>query len=195
MRNHLRHIITERFSDYSKHSQNWIDLKQQELEKDQELKKELFDLIDKSYSYIGGHVNIKDPADIPADYTIWVSRDVDGDDEPDVVKFAKYTPFGIKWAGSATDGTREAKTELVQKTVNLLFQKGNYAEVSGAIAHILLKKFGVPEVNDPELVRDILGKEVEWVGKHPEGLYPEYSGWYYRKFGDGHKHMKILVGN
>lgn len=190
---HLRHILTEKFSDHIK-SNDWANLKQDEIETDDDLKKELFSLIDKTYAYIGGHVNIKDPSDIPADYNLWIAKDVDSDGEPDVVKFAKYTPFGIKWTGSASDGSREAKNELIQKSVNLFFQKGNFAEVSGAIAHILLKKFGVPAIESKEEVEKIINKKIEWVGKHPDGLYPEYSGWYYRKFNDGEKHIKIIVG-
>ena len=53
---------------------------------------------------------------------------------------------------------------------------------------------GVPYVADEESARRLLpGKDIEWVGKHPDGKYPGYDGWYYRMLG-GKKHMKIMLG-
>jgi hypothetical protein len=44
----------------------------------------------------------------------------------------------------------------------------------------------------------MLGKQVEWIGRHPEDHYaerygPEYEGFYTRNIG-GDPHMKILLG-
>ena len=44
----------------------------------------------------------------------------------------------------------------------------------------------------------MLGKTVEWIGRHENEKYaqrygPAYEGWYRRKIGS-HSHMKILLG-
>ena len=49
-----------------------------------------------------------------------------------------------------------------------------------------------------EEVEALLGKTVEWVGRHPEEKYaerygPEHEGWYTRVIG-GKPHLKILLG-
>ena len=51
----------------------------------------------------------------------------------------------------------------------------------------------VKHVDDEEKVRKVLGKEIEWLGAHPEGKYPDYSGWYVRDI-SGHKELKIMLG-
>lgn len=61
--------------------------------------------------------------------------------------------------------------------------QGNYAEMSGAIAHIMISRHNVPFVDNQEDVEKILGKKVEWIGAHPEGKYPKHPGWYKRKIG------------
>ena len=77
--------------------------------------------------------------------------------------------------------------------VKKLNTPGNYAEVSDAIMHILLTRYGVPSIDDQETVEKILGKKVEWIGANSEGKYPEHNGFYARDIG-GKKHIKILLG-
>jgi len=154
---------------------------------------ELFDLLDKSYSYIGGHVDFRKPSDIPANHTIWYAVDVDGDKAPDAVKFGKKTPYGLKWTGGATDGSPEAKQKYIQNTVDALKTPGNYCEMSDAIMHIMITRYQVPCVDDEAEVRKIIGKPLRWIGAHPQGKYPGYNGFYERELG-GEKHVKILLG-
>lgn len=77
--------------------------------------------------------------------------------------------------------------------VDRLNTPGNYAEVSGAIMHILISKFGVESIDSQEDVEKVLGKAVSWVGENPNGKYPGYTGFYNRVIG-GTEHMKILLG-
>jgi DNA polymerase III epsilon subunit-like protein len=54
--------------------------------------------------------------------------------------------------------------------------------------------YHAPFVDNKEDVEKTLNKKVRWLGKHPEGKYPGYDGWYSRDIG-GHREMKILLGN
>jgi hypothetical protein len=74
-----------------------------------------------------------------------------------------------------------------------LNKPGNIAEVSDALAHVLITRFNIPFVNDEEKVKNILKKDIEWVGENPNGKYPGFDGWYKRKIGNKEK-MKIMVG-
>ena len=79
-----------------------------------------------------------------------------------------------------------------------MLKNGSIAEMSGKIAHIMITRHGVPAVTSKEEVESMLGKPVEWIGRHPEDKYAsrygeEYEGWYSRSIGGG-SHMKILLG-
>jgi hypothetical protein len=187
-----------KFSDIKPNKGEWVNIPITMFGKEQEINKELFDLIDKTYQYIGGHVNYKSPEDLPAgkdgnDVIIWYGIDVDDDPEPDAIKATKETPYGSKGVLSATDGSVEAKTRLVLRTMEKLNTPGNYAEMSGKAAHVMITRHDVPVVTSQADVEKVLGKKVKWIGPHPEGKYPEHPGWYIRSLG-GEEHMKILLG-
>jgi len=173
---------------------NWTKLPIKQLGKNNDLTQDVFDMIDKSYGPIGGYPDFKKPSDLPSDSTDWIGVDTDKEPDFDAVRFSKPGPGGQKMTGSATDGSDAAKKMMVNKTAKMLDTKGNYAEMSGAIAHIMITRKGVPYVADEESARRLLpGKDIEWVGKHPEGKYPGYEGWYYRILG-GKKRIKIILG-
>ena len=162
---------------------------------DIDVTQDIFDLIQKTYAPIGGHIDFNAVSDIPSDFTQWLVVDVDKDPEIDAVKFAKGGPGGMKFTGSATDGSAAAKKMMLNKTNKILRTKGNYAEVSDAIAHVLIKKYKIPYVADEQKVRQLLpGKQLTWVGANPNGKYPDYVGWYERNLG-GSNHLKIMVGS
>lgn len=153
-------------------------------------RKELFDIIQKSYANIGGHHDFKSPNDINMqDANFWEYVDVDGNKKPDAVSAAKITQFGKKTVVGATDGSSDGKRALVKHKIVSLHQPGYYAEVSERLADILLDA-NVPVVNDESEVRKVLNKDIEWIGeiKGKKG-----DGWYYRNLG-GSKHAKIMVG-
>jgi hypothetical protein len=165
------------------------------LGKNNNITKEIFDLIDKTYASIGGHVDFSKPSDLPSDYTFWVGADTDNDPDVDVVRFGKQGPGGLKLAGSGTDGSDAAKQMMINKTAKMLNTKGNYGEMSGGIAHMMIKYKKVPFVSNPEDIKKLLpGKDVTYIGEHPNGKYPGYDGWYERTLG-GKKHMKIILGS
>ena len=72
---------------------------------------------------------------------------------------------------------------------------GNYAEASDALAHVLITRKQVPFVGDEESIQKLLpGKSFTFLGKHPNGKYPGYDGWYERDIA-GKKLLKIILGN
>tara|TARA_R100000008_G_C3548761_1_gene149110 strand:+ start:79 stop:717 length:639 start_codon:yes stop_codon:yes gene_type:complete len=151
---------------------------------------EFYDLIDTAYANIGGHLNLQNVEDLPDKYTNWSAIDLDDDPEPDALRFAK----GKKMAGTGHDGTRKAIDAYLEKTSSLLKEEGYYGEMSKAIAHIMITRHSVPYVPSHEDVEKVLGKQVDWIGPHPEGKYPGYDGWYSRGIG-GSQEMKIMLGN
>ena len=60
---------------------------------------------------------------------------------------------------------------------------------------MMIKYKKVPFVSNPEDIKKLLpGKDINYIGEHPNGKYPGYDGWYERKLG-GKKHMKIILGS
>jgi len=171
----------------------WVKVK--DLKKDPELAKELFDLIQNAYKKIGGNLNIRSPYDLmKGDISLIQAIDIDSDPDADAVRLSKKSASGTKFVGSGHDDSDVAKGELTQKIASNLKKRGFYAELSGALAHIMLTRYGIHSVDDEKTVRKVLkGKEIEWVGPHPEGKYPQSAGWYYRIIG-GERHLKIMLG-
>ncbi len=171
----------------------WVDLPS--LKNDPKTAKELFKLVQNAYRKIGGHLKVKSPMDLMGGkITVIGAIDLDSDTEPDAVKLAKRKVGGTKSVGMGHDGSPAAKKAVVAKTAQDLKTKGFFAEMSDAIAHIMLTKHHVKSVNDEKKVRKILkGKDIEWVGAHPDGKYPRNPGWYYRVIG-GSRHLKIMLG-
>jgi len=157
-----------------------------------ELSSEFFDLISTAYAEIGGHANIKSPSDVFADseLTFWEGIDIHGTNDFDIVIFGKNTKYGIKYAGIGHDGTFDAKKAYLDMRGKSLKEIGHYIEVSGKLADILIKKYGVPVVNDQAEVEKVLGKKIDWLGEKPGSAG---DGWYTRMLA-GSPHDKILIG-
>jgi hypothetical protein len=173
----------------------WAEVPLNVLGKDNDVTQNIYDLITKTYAPIGGYVDFSKPGDLPSDFTDWIINDIDKDPEVDAVRFAKKGPGGTKFAGSATDGSAAAKKIMLNKTAKMLNQKGNYGEVSDAIAHVLLTRYDIPVVTDEEQVKKLLpGKKIKWIGENPNGKYPGVDGWYERVLTGAGKHLKIMVG-
>ncbi len=189
-------IKEKKFSDFDKGKGEWSDIPASELRdfENIDLSHELYDLIATAYSAIGGHFDFKSPEDLPADHDIWTAVNIDDDPEPDALRIAKTRPSGKKLTASGHDGTKAAKDAYISKTAEMLGSSGYYAEMSKGIAHIMIKYHSVPFVDNKEDVEKVLGKEIEWIGEHPEGLYPGYNGWYVRLIGGMHRDMKIMLG-
>ncbi len=158
-----------------------------------EMLDQLFSLVETAYKPIGGHVKLPNAKSLlRGDFVIY-ANDFDDDPAPDVMSIKKKTPFGEKSVGLGQDGSPEAKKKVVDKTVEFSKTPGYYAELSGAIANIVLKKGG-PVVDDEATVRRVLkGKDLTWVGENPSGKFPGIDGWYARNIG-GKDMIKIMVG-
>jgi hypothetical protein len=198
MKSFQQYLREFRFADLHPRPGEWKHIPVNQLRRSQKeppinIDTELFDLLAASYSYVGGHIDFKKPSDIPANHTIWYAVDVDGDKTPDATLIGKASSYGTKWTGLATNGTPAAKSAYLSMFIQELRTQGNYCEVSGAIAHVLLTRYNLPYVANQAEVEQVLGKKVKWLGEHPEKKYIGYHGFYERDLG-GSVHMKILMG-
>ena len=186
----------------------------------EDLRKEVFKLIDKSYEYIGGNADIRAVADLanPSknDYVLFKAWDIDNDPEPDVLRGMKPKAGKTKLTLSATDGEDASVAYGIDDSEKRLRDGQHYAEMSGRAATVQMKR-GVPAVRNEKTARSLLpGKDIEWFGEHPYfsgdprfqddssrieadkskqyGLNGEYDGWYVRVLG-GTPHAKMIFGN
>ena len=156
---------------------------------------DIFDMIDKTYKNIGGYPDFKKSTDLPDNHTDWYAADVDKDPDADITTFGKMKAGNFKLTGAASDGSEPAKAFLINKLGKLMNTSGNYAEASDALAHVLITRKQVPFVGDEESIQKLLpGKSFTFLGKHPNGKYPGYDGWYERDIA-GKKLLKIILGN
>ena len=155
----------------------------------------IFGMIDKTQKNIGGYPDFKKPTDLPDNHTDWYAADVDKDPDPDITTFGKAKAGNFKLTGAASDGSDPAKAFLINKLGKLMNTSGNYAEASDALAHVLITRKQVPFVGDEESIQKLLpGKSFTFLGKHPNGKYLGYDGWYKRKIGNKEL-LKIILGN
>ena len=160
----------------------WVDLNDIE---QSEYAENIFDLIKTAYASIGGHSNYQSSTDVvgsegDADYEV-----INLDDDPDIeaVSVSKLKSAGDKFVATGHDGSKIAKSAVVNHKADQLKSGGYYVEVSGKIKDIFKAK-GVEPINDEELVRKVLkGKEIEWLG----------NGEYKRTIG-GKEFTKALMG-
>ena len=162
-----------------------------------DLSDQLFDLIQTAYAPIGGNYDYKNSGQLPGDEDVWVAVDLDDDPEPDALRGGKRKSAGTKLSVAGHDGSKAGKDAYINKTAELLSQSGHYAEMSKSIAHIMLKYYNVPAVEDSEKVQSILGidKPINWLGEHPEGKYSGINGWYTREVAGNKDVLKIMLGN
>lgn len=160
----------------------WVPIPVNELDA---YKKQIFDLIQIAYSDIGGHPNYQKPEDVDKEKadTDFEVIDLDDDGDVDAISATKDRPAGHKFVATGHDGSKAAKSAVVNHKVDMLKRQGYYVEVSGKIKDIFLAK-GVEPVTDEATVRKALdGKQIEWHG----------DGTYTRKIGS-EMHRKMLVG-
>ena len=222
LRRIVRRVLQEKkFSQLAQYAKNtemdiYDDLMDPENE---ELRDEVFDLIDQSYAYLGGNADIKAPEHLMDpernDYVYFKGWDIDADPEPDVVRGMKPKAGQTKLTLSAIDGTEAAAQFGIADTARRLTGGGHYAEMSGRAATVQMKQM-VPVVTDEATVAALLpGKTFEWFGEHPffagderfqdrgseieankskqYGPNGEYDGWYVRVLG-GDPHAKMIFG-
>jgi hypothetical protein len=171
-------LIEKKFSGLSQYGKN----KEMQIYDDlfdpnnDDLRDEVFDLIDQSYAYLGGNADIKSAADLANpqknDYTNFLGWDIDSDPEPDVLRGMKPKAGKMKLTLSATDGSEVASDYVIGDTAQRLSDGQHYAEMSGKAATSQMKR-GTPAVTDEATAAALLpGKQITWFGKHPA----QYSG-------------------
>jgi len=214
LRSYVSHVLLEKkWADLNAPRGEVISLSPDDFEDDacdeppcpevRDLDDEIFDLIQTAYADVElepgkyGNAKVRSPSDLPAGYTIMQAANLDADPEPDFFRGSKMRGDRSKLGIVGHDGSPAAIQKYLEDTAEQL-KSGSIAEMSGKIAHIMITRHGVPAVTTHEQVESMLGKPVEWVGKHPEEKYASrygdsYNGWYIRDIA-GAGHMKILLG-
>ena len=158
-----------------------------------DLDDQIFDLIQNAYAEVElepgkyGNAKIRKPQDLPGGYTVMQAAELDGDEDPDYFRGGKMRGDRFKLGIVGHDGRPAAIQNYLEVSAEKL-TSGAIGEMSGKIAHIMITRYGVPSVQTKEEVESLLGKPVEWLGKHPEEKYanrygPEHVGWYTRIIG------------
>lgn len=213
IRRQLRSMVLEasltekKWADFNAPKGKVIDISPSDFEDsdsaERDLDDEIFDLIQTAYADVElepgtyGNAKVRSPSDLPAGYTVMQAADLDDDPDPDFFRGGKMRNGRYKLGIVGHDGSPAAIQKYLEQSAEKL-KSGAIAEMSGAIAHIMITRHGVPAVTSKEEVEAMLGKPVDWIGRHPEEKrairYGEsHEGWYYRKIG-GTAHMKILLG-
>ena len=220
IRSELRGMITEAKLKSNKrrlHEKEWkdfdapigkiISLAPEDFDDDDPVKRDLndqiFDLIQNAYSEVElepgkyGNAKVRSAKDLPAGYTVMQAAELDGDEDPDYFRGGKMRGDRYKLGIVGHDGSPAAVETYLKVSADLL-KSGSIGEMSGKIAHIMITRHDVPAVQTKEEVESLLGKTVDWVGRHPDEKYAErygseYEGWYTRVIG-GKPHLKILLG-
>jgi len=193
MRDLIKRLEEETFNKKFGTKGKWVKVTSSVLKKNPEILDDLFGMLTKTYAPIGGHLKFKDASSLISPELSIFAVDVDDDPDADAFGISKKKPAGSKSVASGSDGTRAGKDAVIKRSASNLKTRGYFAEMSKAIAHIMLTRFNVNSVDNKEDVERVLGKKVEWLGEHPQGKYPKNKGWYKRKIG-GSDQLKILLG-
>ena len=172
-------------------------------EDERDLNDQIFDLIQTAYSEVElepgtyGNAKVRKATDLPAGYTVMQAADIDDDPDPDFFRGGKMRSGRYKLGIVGHDGSQAAIQKYLEQSAERL-KSGAIAEMSGRIANVMITRHDVPAVTDHAQVEAMLGKSVEWIGRHPVEKWaqkygPEYEGFYIRNIG-GKGHLKILLG-
>ncbi|MCK9575738.1 MAG: YqiA/YcfP family alpha/beta fold hydrolase [Candidatus Pacearchaeota archaeon] len=187
-------FLFERTPDKIPHPKHkWFEVNPKDYD---DLEDDFYKLIQTAYKDVpGGHLKVQKPDDVfDAGWTYWVAMDNDNNPDFNVVKGYKVTPYGYKSAVAGHDVTKVSKTDYLTKFAEDMSKPGKYAEVSEKLAEILINKYHVHIVSNPDAIKAVLGKsDVVFYGKNPENPSMPGDGWYTRKIAGG-VHAKILVG-
>lgn len=179
----LRETVDEKtFQDIFNQKDRWVELSSGDKEN---LKHNLYDLVNTAYSFDNGHVSVPNP-DSVKNLQFWTAADIDNDPLADVVVFGRKSPVGIKISGIGHNNEPYPRKEVVRHLAEILNTDGFWIEVSDRLAEVLLKRYNVPIIDNQEDAERVLGRPIQkWLG----------DGWYKRvvnKAGD--VATEILVG-
>jgi hypothetical protein len=141
------------FNDIYKKKNRWIQLLNDN--KLDEIKDNLFILVNNAYSKLGGNKVIKSPEDI-FKRNYWEAIDIDQDPDADALIFGRKTNFGIKITGIGHDGNKSSKKKLIEKLYNQLKKRGYYMEASGKVKE-KLDELDTPYIKNKNDIEKIIG--------------------------------------
>jgi hypothetical protein len=116
----------------------------------------IWDMYTKTYAAEGLDFSADDKSELAKKYKATHLIDVDKDSKPDAFIIYKSTRWGNKLALMGSDGTREAKSVLVKKLLELVNTKGWFVEASKKMESIL-KSNDINVIEDPGFIIDIVG--------------------------------------
>ena len=205
LRKLIREVLSEQPNvDLSSIPKNEWTLLQTGDSRREDVKLDLYDMIQQTYAPIGGHFKISEPSSLDR-YTYWVVEDLDDDPEIDVAILGKPDISGNKLGAAGNDGSAAAAMAYKSKSAELrrgetIGGAGNWwGEVSDKPAYAMIKR-GAPAIEDEAKVRQLLdGDDIVWHGAHPDGkdapgLFRLVNGWYTKRFGDKSS-TKIILGS
>jgi len=201
LREYIRELLKEEMGVLPKNE--WVLLAPGDSRRE-EIKNQLFDLVQTTYEYAGGHFKITSPDSLER-YSYWIVQDLDDDPDPDVAILGRSGAGGNKLGAAANDGSPAAASAYKNKSAEL--RKGGavagvgnwWGEVSYKPAYAMLSR-GAPAIEDEATARKLLvGKDITWHGQYPKPeesnpVFDAAKGWYSRGIGD-HSALKIIVGS
>jgi flavodoxin len=147
----------------------WADIKLSDLDK--KTRNMLWDMYSDTYQSIGLH--IADANKLTSKYKVCWLIDNDNDDNIDAFIIYKDTKFGKKIALLGSDGEKNNKKVLLNKTIGLLKTKGWFCEASHKFYDILISK-KIKIIDDYDLIKKIVGKS--FVEELDNGQYKRKLG-------------------
>lgn len=147
-------------------------------------------MVKTTYDPIGGFDSLDSPSKLRNRITNYYLIDIDDDPEPDAGMLYYDAGNNKKSSAIIHDGSKEAKAITRDTMKNLLSQKGNWIEVSGAPEHILRNKLNMPFVDDEGLAEYL----VTFGYKRDVGFKWLGDGRYERELGN-EKAVKTIFGN
>lgn len=146
---------------------------------------DVWDILQKSYAYIGGIAGINSIDDIINDTDMW--KLVRRNGKITAMKAYKFKNNGRKANCGGSDGTEQGKKDLMKiyQEDGICKDRKQYGEYSGKAISTVLKTGGIP------IPADIAQTMLE-----PKEVTLCDDGWFFiRKLKDGKFHHKLMVGN
>ena len=158
------------------------------LTKKEDMKKygeEVWDILQKSYAYIGGIAGVNSIDDVIDDTDMW--KLVRRNGKITAMKAYKFKKGGRKANCGGSDGTEQGKKDIMKiyQEDGMCKDRKQYGEYSGKAVSAVLKTGGIP-----------VPASIAQTMLEPKEVTPCEDGWFFtRKLGDGRVHHKLMVGN
>ena len=146
---------------------------------------EVWDILQKSYAYIGGIAGVNSIDDIIDDTDMW--KLVRRNGKITAIKAYKFKKGGRKANCGGFDGTEQGKKDIMKiyQEDGMCKDRKQYGEYSGKAISAVLKTGGIPIPN--AIAQEMLA---------PKKVTLCEDGWFFiRKLDDGKIHHKIMIGN